>query len=82
MKFLMILSMAACAAISCASLARAETTAPGTTTKTDKPVAKTDKPAMTTDEKKAKSKECSAQADAKGLHGKERHKFREECKKG
>ena len=27
------------------------------------------------------SKQCSAQADAKGLHGKDRKKFREECKK-
>ena len=27
------------------------------------------------------SKQCSAQADAKGLHGKERKKFRDECKK-
>jgi hypothetical protein len=31
--------------------------------------------------KAAKSAECSKQADAKGLHGKERKKFREECKK-
>jgi hypothetical protein len=30
--------------------------------------------------KAAKSKECSAQADQKGLHGKARKKFREECK--
>ena len=27
------------------------------------------------------SLECSKQADAKGLHGKERKKFRSECKK-
>jgi psiF repeat len=39
-------------------------------------------------EKKAKkprpaaSLECSKEADAKGLHGKERKKFRSECKKG
>jgi len=31
--------------------------------------------------KKAKSEDCSKQADAKGLHGAERKKFREECKK-
>jgi hypothetical protein len=31
--------------------------------------------------KQALSKECSTQADAKGLHGKERKKFRAECKK-
>ena len=33
-------------------------------------------------ERSAKSMECSKQADAKGLHGKERKKFRSECKKG
>ncbi len=32
-------------------------------------------------ERTAKSLECSKQADAKGLHGKERHKFRSKCKK-
>jgi hypothetical protein len=41
--------------------------------KPDKP----DKAAM-----EAKSQECSKEADAKGLHGKERKKFREKCKKG
>jgi hypothetical protein len=38
---------------------------------------KTDKAEMS-----AKSSECSKEADAKGLHGKERKKFREKCKKG
>jgi hypothetical protein len=32
-------------------------------------------------ERSAVSLECSKQADAKGLHGKERHKFRSTCKK-
>jgi hypothetical protein len=32
-------------------------------------------------DKKAISKSCSDQATAKGLHGKERKKFRSECKK-
>lgn len=32
-------------------------------------------------EKKAISKACSDQANAKGLHGKERKKFRAECKR-
>jgi len=41
------------------------------------PAAKPDKAAM-----EAKSQECSKEADAKGLHGKERKKFREKCKKG
>jgi psiF repeat-containing protein len=39
-------------------------------------------PAAASDtDKKAISKECSAQAAAKGLHGKERQKFRADCKK-
>lgn len=33
-------------------------------------------------ERTAASLECSKQADAKGLHGKDRKKFRSECKKG
>ena len=33
------------------------------------------------DSKKAISKACSDQAYAKGLHGKERKKFRSECKR-
>lgn len=41
-------------------------------------------PASAMDQKprSAKSIECSKQADAKGLHGKARHKFRSECKRG
>jgi hypothetical protein len=31
--------------------------------------------------KKAKAKECSAKADAQGLHGKARREFREKCKR-
>ena len=40
-------------------------------------------PATSADDvaKKAKSKECSAKADAQGLHGKARKEFREKCKK-
>jgi hypothetical protein len=33
-------------------------------------------------EMKAKAKECSQKATAKGLHGKARKEFREKCKKG
>ena len=43
--------------------------------KSDAPMAKTAKP------RSAESLECSKEADAKGLHGKERKKFRSECKK-
>jgi len=61
--------------------ASAQTTAPAKTeaTKTE---------AKAPAEKKAEkprtsaSLECSKEADAKGLHGKERRKFRSECKKG
>ncbi|MEK1851599.1 MAG: PsiF family protein [Phyllobacterium sp.] len=42
-----------------------------------KPVA----PNTMTPAQSAVSKACSAQADAKGLHGKERSKFRSQCKK-
>ena len=35
---------------------------------------------MSPDDKKAISKSCSDQANAKGLHGKERKKFRSACK--
>ena len=60
--------------------ASAQTTAPAKTeaTKTE---------AKAPAEKKAEkprtsaSLECSKEADAKGLHGKERRKFRSECKK-
>jgi hypothetical protein len=42
------------------------------------PAAKTEKAPMV---HTAASLECSKEADAKGLHGKERKKFRSECKK-
>jgi len=47
-------------------------------------LAQTNSPAaapMSQDQKKAVSKSCTDQANAKGLHGKERKKFRSECKK-
>jgi psiF repeat len=44
--------------------------------------AQTPAPSPTTqDQKKAISKSCTDQANAKGLHGKARKKFRSECKK-
>ncbi len=48
----------------------------GTAFAQDKPAA----PPAAAMDKKAISKACSDQADAKGLHGKERKKFRSECK--
>jgi invasion protein IalB len=50
----------------------AQTQAPAAT---PAPAAKAEKP------RSAASLECSKEADAKGLHGKERKKFRSECKK-
>ena len=35
---------------------------------------------MTPEQKQSSSKSCSDQANTKGLHGKERKKFRSECK--
>jgi hypothetical protein len=58
----------------------AQTTAPAAT-----PAAPAAAPAAKTDKKPvvhtAASLECSKEADAKGLHGKERKKFRSDCKK-
>jgi len=44
-------------------------------------LAEKEKASMTAEEKKARSKECSAEADKRGLHGRERHKFRSKCKR-
>ncbi len=46
------------------------------------PAAKSDSMAKPKKEMTPESIECSKEADAKGLHGKERKKFRSECKKG
>jgi psiF repeat-containing protein len=58
--------------------ASAQTTAPAKTEapKADTKAPKAEKP------RTAASLECSKEADAKGLHGKERKKFRSECKAG
>jgi hypothetical protein len=52
------------------SSAFAQTAAPAAKTEAKAPMVHT-----------AASLECSKEADAKGLHGKERKKFRSECKK-
>jgi hypothetical protein len=67
------LAATALASLLLISPALAQTTAPA---KTDAPAAMDKKPAK---EKSAESIECSKQADAKGLHGKERKKFRSDC---
>ena len=45
------------------------------------PAAKSETMAKPKKEMTPESIECSKEADAKGLHGKEREKFRRECKK-
>lgn len=57
-----------------AGSAYAQTPAPATSAA---PAAKT---TAAKTERSASSVECSTQADAKGLHGKERKKFRSKCK--
>lgn len=57
-----------------AAAATADTAKPAATTSTAA------KPAVADPQKQAISKKCSADADAKGLHGKDRKKFRDQCK--
>ncbi|WP_441507916.1 PsiF family protein [Bosea sp. 2YAB26] len=45
------------------------------------PAAPAKKATATSSDRTAKSKACSVQADQKGLHGKARKKFRDECQK-
>jgi hypothetical protein len=79
MKFTSSLAIAGMVALLGASAAMAQMTpakpaAPAAPAAATKPA-----PAPATD-KMAVSKECSDQANAKNLHGKERRKFREQCK--
>jgi psiF repeat-containing protein len=62
----------------------AQTTTPAQKDTAKTETNKTETKAPTPEEKKARSAaslECSKQADAKSLHGKERKKFRRECLK-
>lgn len=67
--FLLLLASPVFAQTATAPAAKSDSTAPAAT---DKKMAKP---------RSAASVECSKEADAKGLHGKERKKFRSECKK-
>ena len=79
MKLLTSLTLATLLVFAGAPVVSAQTTTPaGTAAKSSAATAKSVAPK----ERTAKSKECSAQADAKGLHGKERKKFRSACKAG
>jgi hypothetical protein len=70
MKIFSTIAMSALAAVIAATFAFAQAPAPA-------PAA----PKATTVEKQAVSKACSQQADAKGLHGKARKKFRSACRR-
>ena len=61
--------------------ALAQTTAPAKTDATTKTETKAPAEKKAEKPRTAASLECSKEADAKGLHGKERKKFRSECKK-
>ncbi|HYC25961.1 MAG TPA: PsiF family protein [Roseiarcus sp.] len=71
MKLSALASVAIFAVALSAGAAIAQTTAPAPAAGATTPAARS-----------AKSIECSKEADAKGLHGSERKKFRAECKKG
>lgn len=68
------------AKVPAASLGAPAKTEPKTEAKTETKTVKTKGPAVTA-AKTAEGKACSAEADAKGLHGKARQAFRAKCKK-
>jgi hypothetical protein len=76
MTIRMLLATVGTLALLSAGVAHAQSAAPAVKTEAAAKPAKTAKP------RTAKSLECSKQADAKGLHGKERKKFRSQCKRG
>ena len=71
------LAVVALASLLATGTAFAQTAAPAAKTDMKTDAAATGKKAPK--ERSAESLECSKQADAKGLHGKERKKFRSEC---
>lgn len=70
------IAAAAVATFLLAGTAYAQTPAPAAKTETTAPAAKKAQKPRT-----AESLQCSKDADAKGLHGKERKKFMSDCKK-
>ncbi|MDB5504987.1 MAG: hypothetical protein JWR89_4889 [Tardiphaga sp.] len=83
MKFSSRAAMAAIASLMLIGTASAQApaTTPAPTTKSAPADTKAPATAKTAKPRTEISLECSKQADAKGLHGKERHKFRSDCKK-
>jgi hypothetical protein len=82
MTFSSRIAIAAAATLMLAGAASAQTPAPTPTPMTKSAPADTTTPAAKSGKPRTEvSLECSKQADAKGLHGKERKTFRSECKK-
>jgi phosphate-selective porin len=82
MKFASRATIAAIASAMLIGAASAQTPAPTPAPATQSTPAEKMAPAAKTAKPRTEvSLECSKQADAKKLHGKERHKFRAECKK-
>jgi ribosomal protein L12E/L44/L45/RPP1/RPP2 len=81
MTFTSRLAVVALASLLATGAAFAQTAAPAakTDTKTDTKTTAAPADKKAPKEHSAESLECSKQADAKGLHGKERKKFRSEC---
>ena len=79
MKISSLATATAVASLLLMGAASAQTAAPAKDAPKTAPAAKTEKAPVV---HSAASIECSKEADAKGLHGKERKKFRSECKKG
>ena len=77
MKLLPIIAVSAAIIGAGAGCVRAPPTTTGTTV--PKTAATAPSAKLTRGQKAAISKACSAQADAKNLHGKERKNFRAEC---
>jgi cytochrome c5 len=91
MKTIAKISIAGLFALAALSAASAQSLAPTTATPVKPAVANSVKPAVAAPvaaakpsaaEKSVLSKKCSTDADAKGLKGKERKKFRSQCKAG
>jgi phosphate-selective porin len=81
MNFSSRVAIAAVASLMLVGAASAQTPAPATTPATKSAPADAAPAAKTAKPRTEVSLECSKQADAKGLHGKERKTFRSTCKK-
>ncbi|WP_131195675.1 phosphate starvation-inducible protein PsiF [Lichenihabitans psoromatis] len=82
MKIVHLLAAASLACLLVSGPALAQTAAPAAAAPAATTAPAMAAPAAGMMDKKAKSKDCSLQADKQGLHGKARHAFRSKCKSG